>query len=442
MDHFYQIRGIGPETDPMLEAYSTLAAIAARTKTVRLGTLVTGVTYRNPAILAKTVTTLDVISGGRAILGLGAAWNEDEHAGYGVDFPPIGERMDRLDEALTIAKAMFTEDRPSFTGRLYRIERALNVPEPIQPGGPKILVGGGGEQRTLKIAAQHADMTHWFPLGLEVLRHKTEVLAAPLRGHRARPGDDPADDGDAGPARRERARRGTAARHAAAGAAGPRQARDAGAGRGGAAAVPGRGVLGLHLQQHRVADARVDRPWRRAPAPRQLMRPFRFLAEAGGIADGKALAADARRAEAMGIDVLVLPDHLIEQLAPIPFMATVAAATERLRIGTFVLNNDLRHPAVLAQDLASLDVLSGGRLEIGIGRAGTCEYQAIGLPFEPVGVRVSRLGEAIAVLKGAFAPGPFSFSGDHYAIADYDADPKPVQQPHPPFFIGGGGRRF
>jgi probable F420-dependent oxidoreductase len=172
------------------------------------------------------------------------------------------------------------------------------------------------------------------------------------------------------------------------------------------------------------------------------MRPFRFLAEAGSIADGKALAADARRAEAMGIDVLVIPDHLIDQLAPIPYMATVAAATERLRIGTFVLNNDLRHPAVLAQDLASLDVLSGGRLEIGIGAGwNEPEYQAIGLPFEPVGVRVSRLTEAIAVLKGAFAPGPFSFAGEHYTIADYDAQPKPVQQPNPPIFIGGGGRR-
>jgi F420-dependent oxidoreductase-like protein len=177
MDHFYQIRGIGPETDPMLEAYTLLGGLAARTRTVRLGTLVSGVTYRNPAILAKMVTTLDVISGGRAILGIGAAWNEDEHIGYGVDFPPIRERMDRLDEALTIARAMFTQDRPSFTGRYYRIDRALNSPRPIQPGGPRILVGGGGEQRTLRIAAQHADMTHWFPLGLETLRHKTEVLA-------------------------------------------------------------------------------------------------------------------------------------------------------------------------------------------------------------------------------------------------------------------------
>ncbi len=176
MDHFYQIRGVGPETDPMLEAYSTLAALSQRTSRVRLGVLVTGVTYRNPAILAKTVTTLDVLSGGRALLGMGAAWNEDEHRGYGVDFPPVRERMDRLDEALTICRAMFTEERPSFEGRHYRIEAALNVPRPIQPGGPRILVGGGGEQRTLKIAAQHADMTHWFPLGLDVLKHKTEVL--------------------------------------------------------------------------------------------------------------------------------------------------------------------------------------------------------------------------------------------------------------------------
>jgi F420-dependent oxidoreductase-like protein len=176
MDHLYQIRGVGPETDPMMEGWTTLAALARETTRPRLGTLVTGVTYRNPALLAKTATTLDVISGGRAILGLGAAWNDVEHAGYGYDFPPVRERMDRLDEALTIIRAMFTQERPSFEGRYYRIEQALNVPRPVQPGGPRILIGGGGEQRTLKIAAKHADMTHWFPLGLDVLRHKTEVL--------------------------------------------------------------------------------------------------------------------------------------------------------------------------------------------------------------------------------------------------------------------------
>jgi F420-dependent oxidoreductase-like protein len=177
MDHFYQIPGIGPETEPMLEGWSTLAALARETTRVRLGTLVSGVTYRNPAMLAKTATTLDVISRGRAMLGLGAAWNESEHAGYGFVFPPIRERMDRLDEALTIIRAMFTEERPSFEGSHYRIERALNVPRPIQPGGPRIMVGGGGEQRTLKIAARHADLTHWFPLGLEALQRKTDVLA-------------------------------------------------------------------------------------------------------------------------------------------------------------------------------------------------------------------------------------------------------------------------
>jgi F420-dependent oxidoreductase-like protein len=176
MDHFYQIRGIGPETDPMLEAYTTLGALAASTTKVKLGTLVTGVTYRNPAILAKQVTTLDVISKGRAILGIGAAWNEDEHKGYGIEFPPIGQRMDRLDEALTIAKLMFTEDRPSFEGRYYRIERALNVPRPIQAGGPKILIGGTGERRTLRLLAQHGDIGHWFGGGIEELQRKKQIF--------------------------------------------------------------------------------------------------------------------------------------------------------------------------------------------------------------------------------------------------------------------------
>jgi F420-dependent oxidoreductase-like protein len=177
MDHLYQIGGVGAEDEPMLEGWSVLNALARETQRVRLGTLVTGVTYRNPAMLAKMATTLDVTSGGRALLGLGAAWNEVEHVGYGYDFPAVGERMDRLDEALSIVRAMFTEDRPSFTGRHYRIERALNVPKPVQPGGPPIMVGGGGEQRTLRIAAKHADLTHWFPLGMEALLRKTDLLA-------------------------------------------------------------------------------------------------------------------------------------------------------------------------------------------------------------------------------------------------------------------------
>jgi F420-dependent oxidoreductase-like protein len=176
MDHLYQIRGIGPETEPMLEAYTTLGALAASTSRVKLGTLVTGVTYRNPAILVKQVTTLDTISGGRAILGIGAAWNEDEHKGYGVEFPPIGRRMDRLDEALTIAKLMFTQDRPSFEGKYYKIDRALNVPRPVQPGGPKILIGGTGERRTLRLLAQHGDIGHWFGGPVEELNRKKQIF--------------------------------------------------------------------------------------------------------------------------------------------------------------------------------------------------------------------------------------------------------------------------
>jgi F420-dependent oxidoreductase-like protein len=176
MDHFYQIRGIGPETEPMMEAYTTLSALATQTSRVKLGTLVTGVTYRNPALLAKQVTTLDVISKGRAILGIGAAWNEDEHKGYGIEFPPIGKRMDRLDEALTIAKLMFTQDRPSFEGTYYKIDRALNVPRPVQPGGPKILIGGTGERRTLRLLAQHGDIGHWFGGPIEELNRKKQIF--------------------------------------------------------------------------------------------------------------------------------------------------------------------------------------------------------------------------------------------------------------------------
>src|SRR6478672_7437027 len=176
MDHLYQIQGVGAVTEPMLEGWTTLGALARETKTVRLGTLVTGVTYRNPALLAKQATTLDVISKGRAIFGIGAAWNESEHNGYGIEFPPIGQRMDRLDEALTIAKLMFTQDRPSFEGKYYKIDRALNVPRPVQPGGPKILIGGTGERRTLRLLAQHGDIGHWFAASLDELKRKKQIF--------------------------------------------------------------------------------------------------------------------------------------------------------------------------------------------------------------------------------------------------------------------------
>lgn len=176
MDHFYQIRGVGPETHPMMEAYTTLGALAANTSRVKLGTLVTGVTYRNPAMLAKMATTLDVISKGRVIFGIGAAWNEDEHTGYGFEFPPIGQRMDRLDEALTIAKLMFTQERPSFAGKYYTIDRALNVPRPIQPGGLKILIGGSGERRTLRLLAQHGDIGHWFGGDIQGMKRKKRIF--------------------------------------------------------------------------------------------------------------------------------------------------------------------------------------------------------------------------------------------------------------------------
>jgi probable F420-dependent oxidoreductase len=172
------------------------------------------------------------------------------------------------------------------------------------------------------------------------------------------------------------------------------------------------------------------------------MRPFHFLADVSPIVTGAELAATAQRAEQMGYHGIVLPDHLIEQLSPVVAMATVAAVTSKLRMSAFVFNNDLRHPAVLAQDLASIDVLSDGRLDVAIGAGwNKPEYDAIGIRFDPTPVRQARLVESITVLKGIFSGEPFSFAGEHYTITDYTGQPVPVQRPHPPFFIGGGGRR-
>jgi F420-dependent oxidoreductase-like protein len=176
MDHFYQLPLLGPPEHEMFEAYTLLAAIAARTQRVKLGTLVTGVTYRNPSILAKIVTTLDVISKGRAFLGIGAAWFDVEHEALGVDFPPVKERFERLEEALHITRAMFRGERPTFEGKHYRVKDVINSPAPITPGGPPIMIGGQGEKKTLRLMAEHAEMAN-FTSGFDELPHKLEVLA-------------------------------------------------------------------------------------------------------------------------------------------------------------------------------------------------------------------------------------------------------------------------
>ena len=188
MDHLYQLPALGGEDQPMLEAYTLLGALAARTRTVQLGTLVTGVTYRNPALLAKEVTTLDVISSGRAILGIGAAWHDIEHVAFGFDYPSDRERLDRLEEALQICRGMFTQDTTTFAGTHYRVENVKNLPRPIRPDGIPIMVGGGGEKRTLRLVAQYGDACN-VSGDLDTVRHKLEVL----RGHCADVGRDPAE---------------------------------------------------------------------------------------------------------------------------------------------------------------------------------------------------------------------------------------------------------
>ncbi|MCU1688455.1 MAG: putative F420-dependent oxidoreductase, partial [Jatrophihabitantaceae bacterium] len=184
MDHVWQIRGVGPAENDMLEAYTALGYLAACTTNVKLLTLVTGVTYRDPGLLVKAVTTLDVLSGGRAILGIGAAWNGEESAGLGLFFPSTKERFERLEETLKIAMQMWSDDESAFEGAHYRLGRTLNSPQSLQRPHPPILIGGGGEQKTLRMVAQYAQACNLFA-GPE-LAHKLEVL----RGHCERLGTD------------------------------------------------------------------------------------------------------------------------------------------------------------------------------------------------------------------------------------------------------------
>ena len=188
MDHFHQIPTMGDADEAMFEPYTLLAAMAPLTRTARLGALVTGVTYRNPALLAKTVTTLDVVSGGRAVLGIGAAWFEAEHRAYHFEFPAVGERMNRLEDTVRICREMFAGGPATLDGKVHSIDAALNRPRPLAAGGPPILVGGGGERRTLAIAARYGDASNFFG-DPAVVRHKLDVLDA----HCERFGRDPAE---------------------------------------------------------------------------------------------------------------------------------------------------------------------------------------------------------------------------------------------------------
>ena len=177
MDHFFQIRNVGPAENEMLEGYSALAFAAGHTNRIKLGTMVTGVTYRHPGLLVKTVTTLDVLSHGRAYLGIGAAWNEEEHRGLGVPFPSVSERFERLEETLQIAHQMWSGNEKPYEGKHYQLARPLNSPQAVQKPHPPILIGGSGERKTLRLVAQYGDGCNLFArLGDDQLKHKLDVL--------------------------------------------------------------------------------------------------------------------------------------------------------------------------------------------------------------------------------------------------------------------------
>ena len=176
MDHFFQIQVLGPPEHEMLEAYTTLGYLAGATSRARLLTLVTGAVYRYPGILAKIVTTLDVLSGGRAWLGIGAAWNEEESRGLGIAFPPVAERFERLEETVQICLQMWRGDESPYRGKHYRLERPLNSPQALSQPHPPIMIGGSGEQKTLRLVARYAQACNLFP-GPDLAR-KLDVLRA------------------------------------------------------------------------------------------------------------------------------------------------------------------------------------------------------------------------------------------------------------------------
>ena len=188
MDHFYQLPGLGKPEEPMFEAYSLLTALATVTSKVRLGAMVGGVTYRNPAFLAKSVTCLDVISKGRAIWGIGAGWFEMEHDAYGYEFGTFTQRFEKLEEALQIGKSLFVNDTTSFDGKWFNVKDAFNVPRPVQKNGIPVLIGGGGEKKTLQMVAQYGDACNVFGNPQQV-GHLMSVLDE----HCARLGRNPRD---------------------------------------------------------------------------------------------------------------------------------------------------------------------------------------------------------------------------------------------------------
>jgi F420-dependent oxidoreductase-like protein len=177
MDHWFQMEAMATSEDPMLEGYTSLGFLAGKTSSMTLGLLVTGVTYRHPGLLAKIVTTLDVLSGGRAQLGIGAAWYEREHRGLGVPFPPLAERFERLEETLQICLQMWSGDPGPYQGRHYQLAETVCSPPPISSPRPRVLIGGGGEQKTLRLVARYADACNLFATSPTDVAHKLDVLA-------------------------------------------------------------------------------------------------------------------------------------------------------------------------------------------------------------------------------------------------------------------------
>ncbi len=461
-DHLYSTGG-----DPyqgFFEGWTTLTAWAMATKRARLGLLVGANTFRNPGVVAKMAVTVDHASGGRSILGLGAGNVEFENRAHGIDPGiTIGQRLDWFEEALAMVIDLLAGREVTHRSDKYQFDHVRHSPQPVQDRIP-VVIGADGEKRGLRIAARHADIWQWFaPFdGVELFRHKDEVLRAHAETE-GRDADDDRADGrlQADPAHRPG--RGAARRR---GARRDPQVGPVGVGRGvghdprahhGPADRVRRGRCPLVQPADRLAVRPRDHrsAHRRGHARRQRagrLMQFGFGAPPGdremGRIDRTTFAADLERqirfAEPI-FDSIWVSDHLMEgdrfRVEPWTHLTWIAARTSRVMLGNNVLANSYRPPALMAKMAASLQVLSGGRFILGYG-AGWLEdeYRAYGYPFPSTRERIAQMDEGLRLIRALWTPGPITFEGEWYTVTDAYCEPRP--DPPPPIMIGGSGERY
>ena len=429
--------------DHQLAPTVALAHAAAVTDTLRVGPLVLGNDYKHPVVLAREAATLDLLSDGRLELGIGAGWMTADYEKAGMPLDRPGVRIARLAESITILKGLFADGAFSFTGEHYTVTDLDGQPKPVQQPHPPFIVGGGGP-KILALAATEAQIVGinanlrsgdgTSPDAAHSLTSAaTDAEARIAAGGGGRPVRRPRDPNPGRVRARRRRRvghrrcdgdivrcRSRGCTHGA-GHAGRRRSRasstcskrGANAGRCRTSCCPmTRSTSARRSSPGSPEPERLSRQTNRKETSVAHDRKFRFGVQISPDRHRRTSGAtEARKIEDLGFSTLFMPDHFDQELAPLPAMAMAAAHTTTLRIGSLVFDNDYKHPAILAKEAATIDLLSDGRYELGIGAGWMkTDYDKLGIPYDPPAVRVDRFEEAIQVIKGCFAGEPFSVS--------------------------------